>query len=296
LYAVAQRRSLFDDPAEEINEMTAIIKQSITHLSTEVTDLKVRASTDGGTNKQSKQHSTGVINSLQQTLKTTTSEFMNVVKTRRQTVQDQEERKSMYGASSAPLRSNIFTTGPPGGGAAGGAAGGGGGGAGATEREGPSYSSGGLGDSFESQAQLVAMAPQDYLQNRADDVEQVESTIRELGGIFGKLAEIVSEQGEMVERCVPPPPPPGRLPDLMADRPTHATDWLTHANTNTTYTNPRSDFRVSYLNACAVLCCAVLCVHKCTGSTRTWRRWTAMCRVHRLSSSNTSTQSRAIAH
>jgi syntaxin 5 len=185
--AVAKRRALFDDPAEEINEMTAIIKQSITHLSTEVSDLKARASTDGGTNQQSKQHSTGVINSLQQTLKNTTSEFMDVVKTRRQAVQDQQDTLSVYGASSKPLKSSVFAPAPPAG-------------SGQTEREGPSYSSGGLGDTFESQSQLVSMQPQDYLQSRADDVEQVESTIRELGGIFGRLAEIVSEQGEMVQR------------------------------------------------------------------------------------------------
>ena len=68
------------------------------------------------------------------------------------------------------------------------------------EREGGPYSSGGLGDTFESQNQLVSMQPQDYLQQRADDVEQVESTIRELGGIFGQLANIVAEQDEMGAR------------------------------------------------------------------------------------------------
>lgn len=41
--AVAKRRSLFDDPAEEINELTDIIKQRIQKLSHEVNDLKVRA-------------------------------------------------------------------------------------------------------------------------------------------------------------------------------------------------------------------------------------------------------------
>ena len=84
LCAVAQRRSLFDDPAEEINEMTAIIKQSISHLSTEVNDLKARSAGTAAANKQAKQHSTSVINSLHSTLKKTTSEFMNVVKARRQ--------------------------------------------------------------------------------------------------------------------------------------------------------------------------------------------------------------------
>ena len=62
------------------------------------------------------------------------------------------------------------------------------------------YSSGGLGDSFDNQQLATSYAPNNYLQDRADDVEQVETTIRELGSIFGELAVIVSEQGEMVER------------------------------------------------------------------------------------------------
>lgn len=40
--AVAKRRSLFDDPAEEINQLTDIVKKRITHLSAEVKDLEVR--------------------------------------------------------------------------------------------------------------------------------------------------------------------------------------------------------------------------------------------------------------
>ena len=83
--------------------MTAIIKQSITHLNTEVKDLKQRAAgeADAGS-RQSQQHSKGVISSLQSTLKKTTADFMTVVKQRRQNVADQEERKSQFGASSVP--------------------------------------------------------------------------------------------------------------------------------------------------------------------------------------------------
>ena len=83
--------------------MTAIIKQSITHLNTEVKDLKQRAAgeADAGS-RQSQQHSKGVITSLQSTLKKTTADFMTVVKQRRQNVADQEERKSQFGASSVP--------------------------------------------------------------------------------------------------------------------------------------------------------------------------------------------------
>ena len=68
--------------------MTAIIKQSISHLSAEVNDLKARSAGTAAANKQAKQHSTSVINSLHTTLKKTTSEFMNVVKARRQVSRD----------------------------------------------------------------------------------------------------------------------------------------------------------------------------------------------------------------
>ena len=169
--------------------MTAIIKQSITHLNTEVNDLKSRSGNSAAANRQQQQHTNGVVNSLHSTLKKTTSEFMNVVKARRQNVADQEERKSQYGASTVPLRSNIFSPGSSFTSAAS-----------ATSSSAPSYSSGGLGDNFESQQLTTMHAPSNYLQDRANDVEQVESTIRELGSIFGELATIVSEQGEMVER------------------------------------------------------------------------------------------------
>ena len=39
-----------------------------------------------------------------------------------------------------------------------------------------------------------------YIQQRGAAIETIERTIAELGGIFGQLAQMVSEQGEMVER------------------------------------------------------------------------------------------------
>jgi syntaxin 5 len=45
------------------------------------------------------------------------------------------------------------------------------------------------------------MAQQDaYLQQRSTAIESIESTISELGQIFGQLAHMVQEQGETVTR------------------------------------------------------------------------------------------------
>ena len=50
------------------------------------------------------------------------------------------------------------------------------------------------------ETQAAALAPQGYLQDRAEAVEDIEATIVELGSIFNRLANLVTEQGEMVER------------------------------------------------------------------------------------------------
>lgn len=51
------------------------------------------------------------------------------------------------------------------------------------------------------QDQLMQLIPdQDYLRERADAMEQVESNIVELGTIFNKLAVMVNEHKEMVQR------------------------------------------------------------------------------------------------
>lgn len=50
------------------------------------------------------------------------------------------------------------------------------------------------------QASLVYDHTDNYLQNRAETMQNIESTIVELGGIFQQLAHMVKEQEEMVER------------------------------------------------------------------------------------------------
>ena len=41
-----------------------------------------------------------------------------------------------------------------------------------------------------------------YLEGRAETMQNIESTVVELGGIFQQLAHMVKEQEEMVERSV----------------------------------------------------------------------------------------------
>uniref|UniRef100_A0A8B9EK52 t-SNARE coiled-coil homology domain-containing protein n=1 Tax=Anser cygnoides TaxID=8845 RepID=A0A8B9EK52_ANSCY len=58
--------------------------------------------------------------------------------------------------------------------------------------------------------QLQLIDEQDsYIQSRADTMQNIESTIVELGSIFQQLAHMVKEQEETIQRyrCPAPPPP-----------------------------------------------------------------------------------------
>ena len=47
---------------------------------------------------------------------------------------------------------------------------------------------------------LFPILQDQYLQNRADTMQDIEYTIVELGGIFNQLAHMVKEQDELVDR------------------------------------------------------------------------------------------------
>lgn len=53
--------------------------------------------------------------------------------------------------------------------------------------------------------QQVVPRQDEYIQNRASALQNVESTISELGGIFTQLATMVSQQGELAIRLFFPP-------------------------------------------------------------------------------------------
>lgn len=63
---------------------------------------------------------------------------------------------------------------------------------------------GGSGSTAQSQQQLQLMEEgaqsNSYINERGQAIAAIESTISELGGIFGQLAQMVSEQAEQIQR------------------------------------------------------------------------------------------------
>lgn len=72
---------MFDDPAVEIQELTAVIKQDITALNSSIEELqKICESRDAASrNKHTNDYSTTVVDSLKSRLMSTTKNFKDVL-------------------------------------------------------------------------------------------------------------------------------------------------------------------------------------------------------------------------
>lgn len=206
---------VFDDPTIEIQELTAVIKQDITALNSAVVDLQVLCNSQnesGNISKDTTSHSTTVVDSLKNRLMSTTKEFKEVLTMRTENLKTHQNRRQLFSSSASKESSNPFVRQRPLGSRT------------ATNPSKPpppaflnaSTSSAQLfpkdqmdGEPSSSpsqpllqQQQQQQMVPlQDsYMQSRAEALQNVESTIHELGNIFQQLATMVSQQGEIAIR------------------------------------------------------------------------------------------------
>lgn len=201
---LAKKRSLFDDSQDrEVQELTGIIRHDLTSLTKQLADLRSqsRVASPNGTSAHLQKHSSNLVGSLQTKVAFITQKFKDVLEVRTENLKKQAERRDHFtgGAVSGEL--------PPG--------------AVAGHHQGsvlvadeaaayntniePNRSNGevainlGSGGAYHQQLQL--MEEQDtYLQNRADTMRTIESTIVELGQMFTQLASMVKEQEELVHR------------------------------------------------------------------------------------------------
>jgi syntaxin 5 len=206
LAQLAKKTSMFDDPAEEINELATVVKHDIQALNQAISDLQTFSA--GGPNKQSTEHSHTVIDNLRSRLKDATKEFKDVLTLRTDNLKVHQERKSIF-TSDTDSKPALFAQ------------------PGATFLPPPSRHTFGASSSSQfppqenghqemisgwnnssssysqqqQQQQQQTVALQDsYLTSRQEALHQVESTIVELGNIFQQLAHMVHEQGEMTMR------------------------------------------------------------------------------------------------
>ncbi|KAJ8348619.1 hypothetical protein SKAU_G00272080 [Synaphobranchus kaupii] len=183
----AKRKSLFDDKAVEIEELTYIIKQDITSLNKQIAQLQglvISRCSQNGRHVQT--HSNTIMVSLQSKLASMSIDFKSVLEVRTENLQQQRSRREQFSQSlppTSPLQmsnsnSSLLML---------------------EDARGSRDMSIDM-DSGSSQ-QLLLINEQDlYIQSRADTMQNIESTIVELGSIFQQLAHMVKEQEETVHR------------------------------------------------------------------------------------------------
>lgn len=240
LAELAKRKTLFDDRPVEIAELTFVVKQDLAGLNAQISALQALSKAQqqqqrGGafgskssaaSGDQEGEHNKNVVVLLQGKLADVSVNFKEVLEVRTKNIQAsrsrtenfvssvssstnaaaQQQQQSSNGISSARTDSPLYQSQitplrgrspKPGSKATGGAdilsldPGSSGG---TSALAGPA-----------SDRQLLLMeeaqpASNTYIQQRGEAIEAIERTIGELGGIFGQLAQMVSEQSEMIQR------------------------------------------------------------------------------------------------
>jgi len=200
LTLLAKRKSLFNDRPQEIQELTYIIKEDLNSLNQQIAKLQEVAKLQKATQnnvgrKHLLSHESSVVISLQSKLANISNEFKQVLEIRTKNLKHAKSRRDQFsqGTSLAALSDSSSLV--------------------------PRHNSVLMSsnqcainmDNNEDQDQMQqvtrqtqAMAVYDntdqFLYSRAETMQNIESTIVELGGIFQQLAHMVKEQEEMVER------------------------------------------------------------------------------------------------
>ncbi|KAK7140984.1 hypothetical protein R3I93_015205 [Phoxinus phoxinus] len=189
LTILAKRKSLFDDKGVEIEELTYIIKQDITSLNKQIAQLQDLVRSRSGQNGRHIQtHSNTIVVSLQSKLASMSNDFKSVLEVRTENLKQQRSRREHFSqapVSASPLLTNNFNS--------------------SVLMQDESRSLGGEVaidmDSRANPLQLQLIDEQDsYIQSRSDTMQNIESTIVELGSIFQQLAHMVKEQEETIQR------------------------------------------------------------------------------------------------
>jgi syntaxin 5 len=213
LNVVAKRKTLFDDRPVEISELTYVIKQDLASLNQQIASLQaLTLSQHPKTNRtkadQEGEHNDNVVVMLQGKLADVGANFKEVLEVRTKNIQASRSRTENFVSSVSsksqvldPQRSDSPLYNPSG-----------------RRTPQPGFQ-GGSSDlltldpsnpsplgrpSFQTDQQLLVMEEAQtnntYIQARGEAIDAIERTISELGGIFGQLAQMVSEQSEMIQR------------------------------------------------------------------------------------------------
>ncbi|XP_029669201.1 syntaxin-5 [Formica exsecta] len=196
LALLAKKKSIFNDRQMEIEELTNIIKTDLKSLNLQIGKLQElgksqRESFGSSQSHHIASHSSSIVMTLQSKLADMSNNFKNVLEIRSENMREEQHRRQQFSQGS------VSTMLPP---------------SVVSGKQGSlllqeEVSSNSVAIDVEPMMKhqlIMQQSMQDdtdaYVQSRAETMQNIESTIVELGGIFQQLAHMVKEQEEMVER------------------------------------------------------------------------------------------------
>ncbi|KAL2719836.1 syntaxin-5 [Vespula maculifrons] len=195
LALLAKKKSIFNDRQMEIEELTNIIKTDLKSLNHQIGKLQdmgkiQRESFSSSQGNHIASHSSSIVMALQSKLANMSNHFKSVLEVRSENMREEQTRRQQFsqGSVSTMLPPSVVS-----------------GKQGSLLLQEQESSSSVAIDLEPAMSQLsMQRVLQDdtdaYVQSRAETMQNIESTIVELGGIFQQLAHMVKEQEEMVER------------------------------------------------------------------------------------------------
>ncbi|CCH44842.1 Syntaxin-5 [Wickerhamomyces ciferrii] len=200
LALLAKKKPLFDDKPIEISELTYVIKQDIVKIEKNLKNLQDYLKTGNeSSNEELKTNSKNIVQLLNTKMKNVSGNFKEVLETRQKNEMENRSRKEKFfstlqqqqqqnGQATTFQSDNPFLNDP--------AINGNGGIPGNGNEENNAL----LSLPQDQQLQLLEEQSSQYLQERHNAVETIESTINEVGNLFQQLATMVSEQSEVIQR------------------------------------------------------------------------------------------------
>ncbi|KAL7267693.1 Integral membrane protein SED5 [Rhizina undulata] len=197
LAKLAKGKSLFDDKSAEISKWTFLIKQDLSSINGQISDLQALQRQKSNGRNEEGEHSKNVVVMLQGKLADVSVGFKEVLEVRTKNIQASRHRTDQFIShirpppptdrphSASPLYSTPSTTPHP-----------------PTDllTLDPLPSTSSAQSLHQLQLLESGESSNSYISARSEAIEAIEKTILELGGIFGQLAQMVGEQSEMIQR------------------------------------------------------------------------------------------------
>ncbi|KAJ2002471.1 Integral membrane protein SED5, partial [Coemansia sp. S85] len=220
---VARTKTIFDDKTSDINALTTQVKQRIAGINGKIMSLQALrrqqgiGTSAGASGQQASEHHSNIVMSLQSQLASTSTVFKDVLEMRSERLKASGNRKEQFIGTSAAAAGSVplYSTGvrnrrrnddavdsplyqlerkavpsglpPPYPGTSG-------------NEDFVALSLPDMDETSSSQMMLTQQNQSSYLDSRSDAINSIESTISELGSIFQQLAQMVSEQRDVVQR------------------------------------------------------------------------------------------------